>query len=173
MKWYYWVLIAGILFLISKKSTIMAKTLKEIFVPFIKGEEGFSEYPYWDNRQWTWGYGTKVPGSSSSPNDKPIGRSITKAQAAIDAYLHAMADYEYFKDKITIDLNTNQWAAFLSFSYNLGRGNAHNLLYNINNLRWPELKVQWMKYFSPGLSEKVQNSLKIRRGKELDLFFSV
>ena len=35
-------------------------TIKQL-VERIKVEEGFSPKSFWDNEQWTWGYGTKAP----------------------------------------------------------------------------------------------------------------
>lgn len=34
--------------------------MRECFVERIKQEEGFRQYPYWDNKQWTNGYGTEA-----------------------------------------------------------------------------------------------------------------
>ena len=28
----------------------------------LKKDEGFAKTPFWDNKQWTWGYGTMAPG---------------------------------------------------------------------------------------------------------------
>lgn len=30
----------------------------------LKEEEGFSPRPFWDRKQWTWGYGTPAPGGN-------------------------------------------------------------------------------------------------------------
>lgn len=42
----------------------METNLFEKMVMRIKNEEGFSVQPFWDNKQWTWGYGTQAPGGT-------------------------------------------------------------------------------------------------------------
>lgn len=142
--------------------------LYEILKPFLANEEGFSEKPYWDVRQWTWGYGTKVPDSSDLKAIEPVG-TITKTQALIELVKHTDKDKEKLQKRITVKLNNNQWAALLSFSYNLGIGNAYNLITNINLQRWDILKEQWKKYHIA--DGRVNETLKKRRDRELNLFF--
>lgn len=113
--------------------------------------EGFRAHPYWDNKQYSWGYGTKAPG--------PEG-TITREQALIDARKHLVNDYNYLKPLVKRNLAANQWAALLSFSYNLGTGNADNLVNNINSGNDAALEQQWKLYINaagkpdPGLIER-------------------
>lgn len=91
-------------------------------VDFIKRMEGFSKYPYWDNSQWTVGYGTRCP------NDKleeyqTVG--IT-TEAALELLETMIAGFEssiqrYIK-KYNISLTQNQFDALVSFSFNCGDG---------------------------------------------------
>lgn len=103
--------------------------------------EGFLAHPKWDNKQYTWGYGTRAPG--------PAG-TITQAQALKDMRAYIDADYNYLKQLITRPLTAEQWAAYLSFSYNEGRGNADNLVANINSGDDDALETQWKKYIYAG-----------------------
>lgn len=103
--------------------------------------EGFLPHPKWDYRQYTWGYGTRAPG--------PTG-TITREQALEEMRQYLWNDYHYLSKLISRPLNGHQWAALLSFSYNLGRGNADNLVNNINSGNDAALKTQWLLYDMAG-----------------------
>lgn len=128
---------------------------------FLPYREGFSATPYWDVSRWSWGYGTAAPG--------PDG-SITR-DAAMNALVdHVLNDYTRLYGAITRTLSANQWAALLSFSYNLGPGNALNLVPYINAGNYQELGIHWNKYIYAG--GKVNQGLVERRALEWDLFTS-
>jgi GH24 family phage-related lysozyme (muramidase) len=123
--------------------------------------EGFRSNPYWDVSRYSWGYGTQAPGSTGT---------ITRAQAFADLVKHVTKDYQYLKPLIARNLGPNQWAALLSFSYNLGPGAADNLVQNINSGDWEALGIQWNKYIYAG---GVQNeALADRRAIEWETFLS-
>lgn len=128
---------------------------------FIPGVEGFSSKPYWDISRWSWGYGTQAPG--------PTG-TITREQAFSDMLSHLMDDYNKLSDQVTTSLNVNQWTALLSFSYNLGVGNAEKLVPLINSGDNGGLGVKWNQYVYAG--GKVNQDLVARRQKEWDLWNS-
>jgi len=135
-----WLIVAAVVIMAS-----VAATYKTVLSKFLPTWEGFSATPYWDHQQWSWGYGTKVPGSGLDPRANP-GGTITRAQAMIDAVAHIEKDYGDLKRLITVPLSANQWAALLSFSYNLGVGNADNLVANINTNNMVALQAQWKSY---------------------------
>lgn len=136
---------------------------------FIQQWEGFRSTPYWDVNAWRWGYGTEVPGSVRDPSINP-GGTISKDLAMEAMLLHIDEDYFYLKPLINVDLNGNQWAALLSFSYNTGRYNADNLVSNINAQDWNRLEDQWKQYiYSEGT---INQNLIQRRAAEWDLFMS-
>jgi lysozyme len=137
--------------------------------PFLVQWEGFSAVPYWDVSRWSWGYGTRVPGSSDNKAIKPTG-TITRAKAMVDALVHVRADHEYLASLITSGLNSKQWAALLSFSYNLGTGNSDNLVTNINSGDTTALETQWKKYVYAG--GVMDPDLVARRNAEWELFTS-
>lgn len=121
--------------------------------------EGFRPTPYWDNEQYSWGYGTRAPGPSGT---------ITKEQALKDMRAYVDKDYAYLKPLVTRTLAPNQWAALLSFSYNLGRYDADNLISNINSGDDQALEMQWKKYiYSAGV---VSPDLIDRRAAEWDMW---
>jgi len=144
-------------------------TFKAVLKRFLETWELFSPIPYWDVKQWSWGFGTKVPGSTTDRYNNP-GGSITRTQAMTDAMNHVTGDYTYLKPLLHVSLNPYQWAAFLSFAYNLGRGNADNLVNNINSRNWAALEDQWKQYvYADG---QVNQNLVDRRKAEWELFIS-
>lgn len=117
--------------------------------------EGFRSRPYWDVSRYSWGYGTPAPGEPGT---------ISESQARIDLMRHVQQDYDYLRQLIYVPLSKQQWAALLSFSYNLGPGNAANLVDNINAQDNAALGVQWNKYVNAG--GVVNSTLVDRRSKE-------
>jgi lysozyme len=143
------------------------KSWGNILSSFLPSWEGFSATPYWDYKQWSWGYGTKVPGSGGAGSANP-GGIITRSKAMQQALQHINTDYLYLKPLLSRQLTANQWSALLSFSYNLGPGNADNLIPNINNNNLAALETQWKSYINAG---GVPNSQLIaRRAAEWNLF---
>ena len=137
------------------------KTLENSLASFIPSVEGFSSTPYWDVNRYSWGYGTAAPGSTGT---------ITRDKAFSDMLSHLMADYSTLSKEVTRSLNINQWTALLSFSYNLGVGNADNLLPNINAGNDAALQYQWNQYIHAG--GQVNSNLVTRRQKEWALWVS-
>lgn len=120
-----------LLFLMARQSWY---TITDWLIPKL---EGFRAHPYWDNKQYSWGYGTRAPG--------PDG-TIDKVQALKDSRAHMLADKQYLESMLTRPLNAHQWAAYLSFAYNEGRYNADNLVRNINAGDDAALEHQWKLY---------------------------
>jgi len=145
-----------LLFGTSLKDRVLAK-----LATFIPSVEGFSAKPYWDVTRYSWGYGTAAPG--------PTG-SISRDQAFTDMIAYLLADYTVLTKRITRSLSVNEWVALLSFSYNLGIGNALNLLHNINSGDDEALGTQWNRYvYADGV---VNSTLVDRRAKEWRLWLS-
>ncbi|MES3018577.1 MAG: hypothetical protein V4721_12390 [Bacteroidota bacterium] len=130
---------------LSLYAALSGKRFLRVLRPFLAYWEQFRPTPYWDVRQWSWGYGTRVPGSVNDPYKRPVG-TITEsaAMAALDKY--ATKDWDYLRALIKTPLRPESWAGLLSFSYNLGPGNADNLVPNINTRNWTALETQWKKY---------------------------
>ncbi len=140
---------------------VVTRNWKGITAWLIPKFEGFSSSPYWDVSHYTWGYGTRAPGSTGT---------ITRDQAMREMNEYLKNDYDYLSTLITVPLNANKWAALLSFSYNLGRGNAANLVPYINSNDADGLRDHWLKYvYAGGL---VSSNLQARRKKELEVWFS-
>jgi GH24 family phage-related lysozyme (muramidase) len=161
--WLYIGLSAIALFIAAQSLAKWQDFIADYFLKF----EKFRANPYWDFKQWSWGYGTRVPGSIDSLNYRPAG-SITRIKALQDAFDHVYQDYYYLKNLIKVPLTAGQWAALLSFSYNTGPGNADNLVANINAKNWSALKNQWILYNKAG--GIVQDYLVKRRAYEINSF---
>lgn len=128
---------------------------------FIPSVEGFRSHPYWDISRYSWGYGTAAPGATGT---------ITRDQAFADMLTYLLSDYEILKKRVTRQLTVKQWAALLSFSYNLGTDDALDMVSFINANDDSALSVQWMKYVHAG--GVVNSTLVDRRKKELTWWFS-
>ncbi len=139
-------LLVGLLILSGNSAAAGSfNALKSRLSLFIVSWEGFRSAPYWDSKQWSWGYATRVPGSINNPGVNP-GGSISRSQAMTDLLAHAANDYLYLLPLIDVPLSAGKWTALLSFSYNLGTGNADNLVNNINSGDREALETQWKKY---------------------------
>ena len=137
------------------------------FLPVLRGFlekiEKFSPSP-WDYKQYSWGYGTYAgPVHLPKPN-----KTITKDGAFNEMKSHIEKDYKYLAKLVKVSLTANQWAALLSFSYNLGSGTAAKLVPYINSGDTKNLFAKWASYFNAG--GKPNSGLKERRKKEIDLY---
>lgn len=135
---------------------------------FIAGEERFSSRPYWDYKQWSWGYGTKVPDSTANKLIVPQ-KTISRDEAQIGMDRHIANDYAVLKPLAKKELTPNQWTALLSFTYNLGTGTGKTILSAINN-NATNLESKWKSYIYAG--GQVNSGLVARRNKEWNLFNS-
>jgi len=147
---------AALLLVLASSFNTRLLNVLSVFIPDV---ESFSAKAYWDVSRYSWGYGTAAPGKDAI---------TTRENAFHEMVDHLLGDYADLKNRVTRKLNVNQWAALLSFSYNLGIGNAHNLLANINSGNDAALEVQWKKYIYAG--GVVNQDLIERRDKEWNLF---
>lgn len=143
---------------------LTAKSFAAVLQTFLPAVEGFSPVPVWDVKQWSWGYGTAA---GFDKNKKPAG-SITREKAWQDALQVINDHYRYLKPLITADLNSHQWAALLSFAYNVGPANADNLVANINRNDTAAVVEQMKRYvYADG---RYNQGLMNRRIKETNLY---
>lgn len=153
--------VAVIIAIVGKKliNNAFLESLKSVLSSFVKSVEGFRPHPYWDNKRYSWGYGTQAPG--------PEG-TITRDQAFEAMMAHLMTDYSRLRPMIKRDLSVNQWAALLSFSYNEGVGAAMKLVPDINGGSPLVLHDHWMLYiYADG---EISEDLIERRNKEWELW---
>lgn len=164
-KTLFWVMVGiGVTAIfVGKKITGMAteQDLINVLKVFIPSVEGFLAHPKWDQNRYSWGYGTEAPGSTGT---------ITRDQAFQDMVAYLLSDFRYLQPKITRQLTVNQWAALLSFSYNLGNDDAVKLIPYIESYDDAELGRHWRLYVYAG--GVVNADLIDRRQKEWELFNS-
>lgn len=132
-----WVSLAAVAALILLSSFTSGGNLFDMAASFIIPFEGFLSTPKWDNKQYSWGYGTAAPSSTGT---------ITPEQARADLITHVQSDYAYLSPMITRNLSLYQWVALLDFSYQLGAGNAENLVDDINAGNDAVLEPHWKEY---------------------------
>jgi GH24 family phage-related lysozyme (muramidase) len=101
----------------------------------IKKNEGFLSTPKWDNKQWTWGYGTKAP-YGGKPNEAPPLPYLTitrkDAQKELMNYLdkEIVSKLNNYSERHNYNWNNNQKEALTSFLYNLGYSTINQLTDN-------------------------------------------
>jgi len=141
-------------------------------ISIIKEFEGFSADAYSDRRTgdepWTIGYGTTwyAIGDKVEKGDK-----ITQSQALRELE-HKVTDiHDYLKSEIKVLLTDGQWAAMISFAYNVGVAGAQRQIDRLNSGRIPEFKAKHIEYINKGSS--VEAGLRRRRIAELELFNEV
>lgn len=153
----------------------------------IKSFEGYTPYPIWDHKQYSYGYGSYVDASTvyADPNS-PTGYSTTlypggipEREAAL--LLKEMADsnnvqLNNFLEKYKIELNQNQFDALASISYNLGGyiwTNPQNTLRNtlIEGNYTKERLTEVFGLYCYASGQRLE-ALYQRRMREAAIFFS-
>ena len=152
--------IGAVALLVGSVMTFKTRLINKL-AAFIPSVEGFSSKPYWDVSRYSWGYGTKAPGSTGT---------ISREQAFAEMLTYLLSDYDVLKRYITRNLTVNQWTALLSFAYNLGNDDARDLAPLINSGDDTALGVEWKRYIHAG--GVVNQTLVARRNKEWALWVS-
>lgn len=157
----------GLVVLGAGASTSVVGQQFDILKWFIPSVEGFSPYPIWDYDQWSWGYGTAA---GYDKKKKPTG-TITKEKAIQDTMKVLNDHYKYLSPKVKKPLTPKQWAALLSFSYNLGTDPAKKIVSTINAGTAQQV-VNRMKLYVYADRVKLQGLVN-RRKKETDLYLGL
>lgn len=135
----------------------------------IKDFEGLRLKPYLDvGGLPTIGYGTirYEDGTKVTMKDNPI--NIQRAEQLLR---HHLAEFESGVEKLVkVTINDNQFAALVSFAYNLGLGNlkSSTLLKKVNAEDYTEAAKNFMKWVN--VNGKPVQGLINRRTKEKELF---
>lgn len=139
----------------------------DVVKSFIPSVEGFSAVPIWDYDQWSWGYGTAA---GYNKNKKPAG-TISQDKAMQELLKVVNAHYKILAPLVKKKLTANQWAALLSFSYNLGtEGGPKKIIETINAGTVADVVTRMKKYiYAGGL---INQGLVNRRKKETALYQS-
>ena len=145
----------------------------ELAVNIIKEFEGYSAKPYLCPA----GVPTIGYGSTVYPNGKRVSNSdpaITKEEAT-EMLIQTVKDIEIqLKNILAVQLNEHQFAALLSFTYNVGIGNLSKstLLGLVNtDSKHPQIPIQFKRWNMAG--GKVLRGLIRRRDSEVELYNGV
>jgi len=162
--------------------------------------EGFIQNPYWDYKQWSWGYGTKVPDEivakipesvqkkakeKIAVNGKKVLKKlsqrtatgvwkITKEQAHKDKLSHVQPlNTKLLKEEWFQNKNENQQAALLVALYNIWTWNLKtwtNLYYRLR--KWSDRSiVNILKEYRKAWGSVLPGLVK-RRGQEAKLYMT-
>lgn len=92
----------------------------------LKQEEGYTEKAFWDNKQYSYGYGTKAPHSYAT---------ITRQEAELELIKHLIKDIDFFyKNFNAHHFGKVRTEALLDMIYNLGHSGImtfHNMIYEL------------------------------------------
>lgn len=92
-------------------------------VDILKKQEGFSEKPYWDNKQWSIGYGTNLEMFPPEEQERYRAEGIAEDVAAAELTRRAMEAQEAVRrhlPDVYPKLNRARQVALESMVYNLG-----------------------------------------------------
>ena len=105
---------------VTEEATVPEMTMSDEGMKLLKAEEGFSQYPYWDKKQYTVGYGTRCPddkvdyytkyGITHAEAEQLLKDYMTEMESALNGYIR----------KYNLQLTQNQYDAIALFSYNVG-----------------------------------------------------
>ena len=100
--------------------TKAAMTMSDEGMKLLKAEEGFNQYPYWDKKQYTVGYGTRCPDDKVEYYTK-YGITHEEAELLLKDYMTDMENaLNRYMVKYNVVLTQNQYDAIALFSYNVG-----------------------------------------------------
>ncbi|MBE6925663.1 MAG: hypothetical protein E7461_02355 [Ruminococcaceae bacterium] len=105
---------------VATEALQVSMTMSDEGMKLLKAEEGFSQYPYWDKKQYTVGYGTRCPDDKVEYYTK-YGITHVEAEALLKDYMTGMEKaLNRYLQKYNILLTQNQYDAIALFSYNVG-----------------------------------------------------
>ena len=149
--------------------------ISDACMEILKLEEGFSLKPYWDNTQYTVGYGTRCP-DDMLYYYLEHGISREAAEVLLKEHLDEVeTDLDRFLKKNNITLTQNEFDAVLLFSYNCGTGWCYSpsgTFYNAikNRLTGNELVRAFALWCSAG--GQIQSFLLRRRLSEANMYLN-
>jgi len=124
---------------------------------FIKSKEGFSATAFWDNHQYTNGYGTKANSSTETISE-------ADASSRLDADMTIRRDYVVaYGQSEGYNWNNDQINALTSFAFNLGTGSISQV--TTNGTRSDEVIGEKIKLYNKANGIAV-DGLVIRRNEE-------
>ena len=151
-------MIALLLILLSTATTTAAAV--NTAAEMIMGFEGFAADAYHDNKQVSIGYGTKANGM----------KTITREEARLELLREVFERRTFVLKHVKVQLNENELAALISFSYNVGLGSFRKstLLKKLNAGDRDGATAEFHRWCKS--KKKVIWGLRVRRMAEARLF---
>jgi GH24 family phage-related lysozyme (muramidase) len=140
--------------------------ISEGLAEWIKGSEGFSSTAYWDQKQYSIGFGTQASGP-----DEVISREegLARFSAELSRFTGAV---DNISNKYGYNWNESQKAALTSFAYNLGEGTLETL--TAQGTRTNQQIADAMLAYTNVASDdqRIEAALANRRREEQEVFLS-
>ena len=133
--------------------------ISKALITFIIALEGFSPVAYWDNSQWTNGYGTKAAYAKERVDKK-------EAEKRLVADLQKRISYI---KKLAPNLNNNEYSALASFCYNVGLSACTKSVKLVHEGKKPAASWVMRKYTNngnKGLVERRKSEVALLNKKE-------
>ena len=103
-----------------RTSAVDSMHSSQAMIDILKKMEGFYAYPYWDNSQWTVGYGTRCP-SDKLEEYRANGIPEPEAEALLRSMLLGFEnEVKNFAKKYQLTFNQHEFDALVSLTYNCG-----------------------------------------------------
>ena len=115
------------------------KFQEERLIERLKKEEGFRSCSYFDNKQWTWGYGTRAPSAAVYINHKDAEKELRKAVK------NTIKEYNWVRKKCPFPINEVRREAFAVMIFNMGLPTFKKfrkmlkLIFNNNDNDWDKV----------------------------------
>lgn len=101
------------------------KQMLDVLIWQMKKDEGYSPTPYWDNKQWTWGFGTAVPNVEHREDffdnkRKPV-ISIHRAEEELRSFIKdSINEFKIFYRKLYPIMGDCRKLAIINMLFNMG-----------------------------------------------------
>jgi lysozyme len=144
---------------------VITNHAKDLAVKLIKQLEGFTPTPQWDVNGWAIGYGTHL-------QDPP--KQITQQEAELLLRQQVDRTADQLAQAVSVPLADHQWAALISWAYNVGIGAAlrSKLIAALNRGDTTEAACQFERWVYvkgkrlPGLEARRKRERAVFEGKE-------
>ena len=135
---------------------MITKALLALIISF----EGFHPMAYWDNSQWTNGYGTKASYAGEKISRKEAEKRLKEDVVKRSKFVKKHAPY----------LNQNEHNALVSFCYNVGLGACKKSVLLVAKGKKPAASWVMRKYTNGGNAglvkrRKIETDLLMKRPK--------
>lgn len=142
----------------------MTRQISEHGLEKLKQWEGLRTKAYQDSKgEWTIGYGH----TAKAGNPRPYHGMVITEKEAENILLKDLTQYEKaVEDSVKVKLNDNQFAALVSFTYNVGPDafKKSTLLKKLNNGDYNSVPSEMMKWIKSG-DKRLQGLVNRRRAE--------